>query len=163
MVLINLNLSLCHNNYSLKHSQQCVMTIFSLWLCSERESKLSTQKISSTTGALKGTTQAVLNFALILKDLLETPGRLERLGVFTNREPDIHMPPNSPISKYTWRTKLFCLTCFLVVTLSAALHSSGLVLAWCVLLYTGYRTFLSFVCSSSDVWEPPPPQTLPSL
>lgn len=67
------------------------------------------------------------------------------LGVFTNREPDIHRPPNSLISKYAWRTKLFCLTCFLVVTLSAALHSSGLVSAGSALLYTGYWTSLSFV------------------
>lgn len=48
---------------------------------------------------------------------------------FHNCEPDIHKPPNTPISKYAWRTKLFCLTYFLVVTLSAALHSSRLVSA----------------------------------
>ncbi len=82
------------------------------------------------------------------KTHLKSPGRLEeQLGVFTNREPDIHRPPNSPISKYAWRTKLFCLTCFLVVTLSAALHSSGLVSAGSALLCTGYWTFLSFVCT----------------
>lgn len=54
--------------------------------------------------------------------------------------------PNSPISKYALRTKLFCLTRFLVVTLSAAFHSSELVSAGSALLYTRDWTFLSFVC-----------------
>lgn len=48
---------------------------------------------------------------------------------FHRCESDIHKPPDRPVSKYSLRTRLFCLTCFQGVTLSAALHSGGLVSA----------------------------------
>lgn len=71
---------------------------------------------------------------------------------FHSCEPDIHKPPHSSISKYTLRTKLFCLTCFLAVTLSAALHSSGLVSA-----QAGHGVLSlppPYLHSLSNTWEP---------
>lgn len=118
-------------------------------VCAQRETKYLPLENKHHNSCPQGTTLALLNVFLLQK-----PHFVSSRGgtwCFHCREPDIHEPPNSPLSKYAWRTKLFCLTCFLVVTLSAALHSSGLVRAGSALLYTGYWTFLSFVCSLSNV------------